>query len=239
MKGSVTTLLLLVLATALAAVPSFAGVHPPLTGTYKTLDYSLLPGRSTESSACPGCLNQPDNMIEAESWNGSTLAGQWKVSCAKAGNPMLLLDDVVDGNGQRMYRTSYVGGTLWLSGSGPWGTGDPQYTGTLGSFTVVSTQQIVNGQIAGIVVNVNFSGALDGYDNCFDLAIANAELVGVAPAAPAIAGPFPAFVGPSDCNATGTYGSYWDVHDITFTIRGQCAVSARQPTWGQIKSLYR
>ncbi len=78
---------------------------------------------------------------------------------------------------------------------------------------------------------------VDGYANCFDLAISNAQLVGFSAGGPSEAGPFPAFFGPGDCGVAGTTGSYWDVHDVTFTINGQCAVSTQHPTWGSLKSM--
>lgn len=238
-RSATTFVLSFALACIVLAVPASASVNPPLVGTYKTLAGTILPGRATESSATDGGLNQAGNMINAESFDGTTLGTAWKVSCAQAGPSALLFDGVVGGNGQRMFQTPYTGGTLWLSGTGAWGTGDPAYTGSFSSFVVIATQQIVNNQIVGIVTNVNFTGMLEGYENCFTMAISNAELVGITPAAPSVPGPFPGFVGPADCNATGTSGSYWDVHDITFTILGQCAVGTARPTWGSLKNMYR
>ncbi len=239
MTRSATTLALLLALVSSLAVAAFAQTNPPLVGTYKTLAGTLIPGRATLSSATEGALNQAGQMIEAESYDGSTLATKWKVSCPQAGVSTLVYDGVAGGTGQRIFQTPFTGGTLWLSGTGPWGTGDAQYTGTFSNFSVTTVQQIVNDQIVGMIANVNFTGILDSYASCFTMAISNAELVGFAPSAPALPGPFPAFVGPSDCGVTGTFGSYWDVHDITFSIIGQCAVSARQPTWGQLKNIYR
>jgi hypothetical protein len=236
MIRTATTLVLLL---AVLSVPALAQTNPPIIGTYKTLAGSILPGRATLSSQNAGELNLPGQVIDAESYNGSVLAGQWKVSCAQSGASTLLFDGVTSGTGQRIYQTPFTGGTLWLAGGGPWGTGDAQYTGSFSNFSVTTVQQIVGGQIVGIVANVSFTGMLDNYASCFTMAIANAELVGFAPNAPAEPGPFPAFLSPYDCNQTVTFGSYWDVHDITFSILGQCAVSAQQPTWGKLKNMYR
>ena len=95
------------------------------------------------------------------------------------------------------------------------------------------------GTLVGIVSNINFSGSIDGYDDCFTLAISNAEFVGATPSALAVTGPYPAFQGPSDCNLSGTSGTYWDVHDITFSILGRCETSTRTSSWGGLKSMYR
>ena len=251
MKPNATTtsaVLFSVLILSLASIATASGTNPPLAGTYKTLTNTVLPGRATESMPCDSCFGQVGNLIVAESWDGSALGTNWKISCPQvATTPALLYDGVVGGTGQRIFQAAYTGGTLWLSGTGAWGAGDPYYTGSLTSFVVVAAYQYVGGTLAGIVSNINFSGNIDGYDDCFTLAISNAEFVGATSGVPpgsssralAMTGPYPAFQGPSDCNAPGTHGSYWDVHDITFSVLGHCATSTRSSSWGGLKSLYR
>jgi hypothetical protein len=237
--------LLPVLILSLTSIATASGTNPPLVGTYKTLTSTVLPGRATESMPCDSCFGQVGNLIMAESWDGSTLGTNWKVSCPQvAMTPTLIYDGLVSGTGQRIYQAAYAGGQLWLSGTGSWGSGDPSYSGDLTSFTVVAAYQYVGGTLVGIVSNINFSGNIDGYDDCFTLAISNAEFLGTTSPIPpgarvAVSGPFPAFQGPSDCNLSGTHGSYWDVHDITFSILGHCVTSTRSSSWGGLKSLYR
>jgi hypothetical protein len=237
------TLLAIVLAsTVLLSTTAFAAyTNPPTPGTYKTLLGQVLPGRATESMPCDFCEGQVGNLIMAESWNGSALGTNWKVSCAQVASPPTLTYDDVDGSGygQRIYRTTYTGGQLWLSGAGAWGGGDPFYTGPLTKFTVIVTKQYAAGQPVGAVSNINFGGPIDNYGDCFEMNISNAELVGATPGAPAVPGPFPPFMGPSDCDVGGSHGTYWDVHDITFTIYGPCVVPMRSSTWGEVKSIYR
>jgi hypothetical protein len=233
---------------SLATTAFASGTNPPLPGTYKTLTSTVLPGRATESMPCDSCFGQVGNLVMAESWDGVTLGTNWKVSCPQiATTPTLLYDGVVSGTGQRIFQAAYTGGTLWLSGAGAWGSGDPTYSGSLTSFVVVAAYQYVGGTLVGIVSNINFSGSIDGYDDCFTLAISNAEFLGATSSAPpgspsralAVSGPFPAFQGPSDCNVSGTHGSYWDVHDITFSILGHCTTSTRSSSWGSLKNMYR
>ena len=234
-----TALSVLLLALVTAPRPSTAGV-PPLVGTYKTLLGTILPGRASESWPCDGCEGQLGNTINSASWNGSTLATNWSLSCPQiASSPVLVLDTVVGGTGQRIYQTSYSGGSLWLAGSGAWGAGDPAYTGSIQSFVVMVTKQYVGGTLVGAVSNINFTGTIDNYDNCFTMAISNAEFVGATPGTALEPGPFPAFLGPASCNATGTHGSWFDVHDVTFSILGRCETPTRTRTWGELKSLYR
>ena len=167
---------------SLASTATASGANPPLVGTYKTLSGTVLPGRATESMPCDSCFGQVGNLIMAESWDGSALGTNWKVSCPQvATTPTLIYDGVVGGTGQRIYQAAYAGGTLWLSGTGAWGTGDPYYTGSLTSFTVIAAKQYVGGTLVGIVSNVNFTGNIDGYDDCFTLAISNAEFLGSPP----------------------------------------------------------
>jgi hypothetical protein len=243
MKLKVTTrsaVLLSVLILSLAATAFASGTNPPLPGTYKTLTNTVLPGRATESMPCDGCEGQVGNRITARSWNGTTLGTNWAISCPQiAAPPTLTYDGVVSGTGQRIYQTSYAGGSLWLSGTGAWSTGDPYYTGNITSFTVFAVKQYIAGQLVGVVSNINFTGSIDGYGDCFTLAISNAEFVGATPGVPAVTGPFPAFQGPSDCNLAGSSGTYWDVHDVTFSIIGGCVVGTRPSSWGGLKSMYR
>ena len=246
LKATTTSAALLtMLVLSLASIATASGTNPPIPGTYKTLLGTVLPGRATESMPCDSCLGQVGNLIMAESYDGSTLGTNWKVSCPQvSAPPSLVYDGVVSGTGQRIYQAAYSGGQLWLSGAGSWGAGDPFYSGSLSSFTVVSAQQYVAGELVGIVSNINFTGNIDGYDDCFTLAISNAEYLGATSPTPpglrvTVTGPFPPFQGPSDCNLAGTHGSYWDVHDITFSILGHCVTGTRTSSWGGLKSMYR
>jgi hypothetical protein len=235
MNKAATAILSISLLTALVAT----AVSDPIIGTYSTLAGTILPGRAAESNPCDGCDGQIGNMIHAESWSGSALGTQWRVECPQIGSaPVLLLDTVVGGNGQRIYRTEYLGGKLWLSNTGSWAPlGDPNYNATLNSFTVITTLQIIGGQIAGAVSNINLSGTFDGSRTCFAMAISNAALIGRTPM-PAPAS-YPGFEGPGNCSLVGTSGSWWTVNDVTFNILGSCATPLRPMTWGQVKSIYR
>jgi len=231
--------ILLFVALVLLAVPAFAGA--PLVGTYKTLYGQVLPGRATESMPADLAEGQIGNLIMAASYDGTTLGTNWTVTCPQIGSaPVLTYDDVDEyGYGQRIYRTDYVGGKLWLSGTGAWAGGDKSYTSQLSAFRIIATKQYMAGQLVGIVSNINLRGPIDGYSSCFEMAISNAELVGYTPVGTSLNGPFPPFKGPVDCSADGSHGTYWDVHDITLTLYGGCVVPTDKSTWGAIKSLYR
>ncbi len=230
---------ILLFAAVLIVVPLVASAQAPLVGTYKTLYGQILTGRAVESMPADLAEGQIGNLIMAASWDGTTLGTNWAVNCPQIGSsPVLTYDDVdAYGYGQRIYQTDYVGGQLWLAGTGAWGGGDAFYTSQLSTFRIIATKQYEAGVLVGVVSSINLRGPIDGYTSCFEMAISNAELVGYTPyPAPGV---FPPFKGPSDCNADGSHGTYWDVHDITLTLYGSCVVPTEKSTWGAIKSLYR
>jgi len=236
-------ILVAALALFLLAQGASAASYPLLVGTYETLNGTIQAGRATESMPSDGAEGQIGNMIWAESWNGSVLGGNWKLTClGLAAPPTLLFDGVIGGNGQRIYSTDYAGGSIWLSGTGAWAAGGaPYYTGTLTTFKVTTTKQYVAGMQVGAVDDIQFAGVFEGQGQCFAMNIANAELMGVTGSSnlPPPAGVWPAFHGPSDCSAIGSHGAYWSVHDLTLSISGECATPTGPATWGRIKSLYR
>jgi hypothetical protein len=237
MKRMMTLFVVVLAVCTLCATVAIAG--PPIPGTYVSPG-TFQGGRATESMPCDLCEGVIGNMVTAESWDGVALGLSWKVSCAQiSSGPVLLLDTVVAGTGQTIYKTSYSGGTLWLSGTGAWAGGDASYSGPLDLFEVIATKQYLGGLLAGVVSSINLKGSFDGYTGCFELAITNGAFRGATPDAPWVSGPFPAFQGPLGCTLSGTHGTYWDVHDVTFSIRGGCVVPARTSTWGSLKSLYR
>jgi hypothetical protein len=222
---------------------ALAAGYPLLVGTYETLHGTIQPGRATESMPADGAEGQIGNMIWAESWDGSALGGNWKLTCIQLGAPpTLLYDGVIGGSGQRIYSTTYGGGSIWLSGTGAWAAGGaPYYTGTVTTFSIITTKQFVAGTLVGVVNDINFGGTFEGQGQCFAMNIANSELVGMTGSAylPPPAGVWPAFHGPVDCSVIGSHGTYWNVHDLTLSISGNCLTPTRPATWGTIKSLYR
>ena len=129
MRRLATVLMLLVLFTG----TSYA--EAPLNGDYQSTDLGgpLLLGRYTEGWAGGGGALDPGTTLNAESWDGSTLGTQWKYWCSTSESDAVLLTDNVNtsGNGNRTYMKTFVGDYIWLSGTGPWANGDPEYLGTI------------------------------------------------------------------------------------------------------------
>jgi hypothetical protein len=217
----------MLLLVSLLAAPALAG--PPLTNIYYPLD-----GRFTES--WNGGEGQLGNTLHAGSWDGATLAGQWLLHCpAITVAPTLILDTVdINGNGERKWYTIYGGGSLWLSGAGPWGDGTEDYTGTNLTTHVTSTHLFIGGNRISAVSDVTVNGEWVGYPGCFVYTLANAAIFGVGGPPP----DYPAYIDAS-CVVGGT-GAFGDVDDITLAIYAQpeCPIAVQETTWGHVKSLY-
>jgi hypothetical protein len=231
----------LVLAMALMAGASYAG--PPLNGTYQSTDLGgpLDLGRYSESFAAPGGGLDPGVVYNAQSFDGAALGLQWSYSCGlMVAPPMLLIDNVnpSTGNGNRTYMKTFVGGTIWLSGSGPWANGDPEYTGIVDSYTVFETVMYNSWQRVAAVFNVDATAHIDGYaSQCMTLGIGNGTQIGSTDWGQTKPSDYPDLLEQGPCAPGAAYGGWWDMATITMTISG-CSVPVEETTWGAIKALY-
>jgi len=232
--------MLIAVLAVVAVCHTGANGQPPVSGTYKSLDLpggTFLGGRFSESwMSSPDGRQTPGNVAHLESWNGTTLGTEWSISCPMAVNVQLLFDFVFGGTGQMAYMISYSGGTVWLSGAGPWGGGNPSYTAMVTSFTETRTLQYVGGMLVAHDSNHSLTAQFVGYPTrCVNLEISNGVLVGDTDtmAKPAT---YPSFLDPS-CGPTRTIGHWDDVTAITLAVIG-CTVPSEQRSWGAIKSIY-
>ncbi len=221
----------------LVAVPVFAGA--PTTGTYYSWD---LPGGSFDagrfSESWVGSSGQIGNTINAMSWDGAGLGGEWIVSCPAIASAPTVVSDTRDttGTGAVTYSTVYGGGSFWLSMNGPWGDGSEDYTGSLNTFNVTSTHQYIAWALTGIRSNITLSGGFDGYDNCMEYVISNAAFVGSTDAM-ALPGDYPPFMD-SSCSSGPTTGGWGDTVQIEMNVYGSCTIPNQEKTWGALKALY-
>jgi len=220
----------------MTAACAFAGA--PLDGIYTSAAGDLEIGRFSESWVGGGRA-QIGNTIHAQSWDEVVLGMQWEVSCAVISSPPQLIEDLVDetGSGHKTFRTVYGGGSFWLSGEGPWGTGDPSYGGEIAYYSHVMTYQYVSGVLVSYVVNVQLAGYFDGYSRCMQLTIANA----VSSGAGAQTRAYPVFLdGGAGCVEDVSVGGEWgEVHSITLVVLNCSNTPVESETWGTIKGLYR
>ena len=94
---------------------------------------NVMDGRWSESHVGGGA-GQPGNVVHAASWDGTALATAWELLGPTLDDSgAVLIDDTIDGdgNGQRVYFTNYVGGTL---------TADSALWGETGSVTAELTR---------------------------------------------------------------------------------------------------
>lgn len=234
---------IVVLAVAAVTVAATAFADAPLSGTYQSTDLggTLQLGRYSESFAAPGGGLDPGVTYNAQSWDGATLASQWWYYCGTMVAPPVLLIDSVNpatGNGNRTYMKTFVGGTIWLSGAGPWANGDPEYTGIVDSYTVFETITYTNWNRIAAVFSIDARGHFDDYTaSCMTFGIGNGSEAGSTDDGDPVPADYPELLEQGTCDPVMTLGRWWDMLTITLTITG-CAVPVEETTWGAVKSRY-
>lgn len=227
--------LLALMVTGLFAGSALAG--PPASGLFAPSD-----GLFSEAWYGPDYRDgEIGNTIHAASWNGTDLGAEWVVSCTSIALDPELVSNTIGGNGagEVTYRTVYQNGTVWLSGSGPWGDVSQDYIADIYSFVVVATYQFgPGGVLIGIRSNVTMEAAIRGFDDCLEYSINNAAIEANTDGEPFPAG-YPAFLDPDDC-MTGVLnqGAWGTATEVSLYIYGDCTVPVKETSWGHIKSLY-
>lgn len=221
--------------TAVAQCPNAVGQWSTNTGT-------MIGGRASEAfcgaGGAPLVGGVPGNTQDARSWNGTVLGSQWRAwGMYIDSNGAQLIGDTVDpgtGNGTRTYQTFYLGGQFWLDRNESWADGLADLTGDLTTFQVITTLQIVGGQIAGAASNITFTGMFDNCasaNNCrVTFGITNAMMVWT----PGM-GTMPTGFPPFACGATT--GELFDACCITLQI--DCTIEAEPMSWSTMKASYR
>lgn len=214
---------------------------PPLPGTYTSTDLGgqVLTGRYTEGWGAGGGGLSAGATLNCASWDGSTLGSQWRYWCGVQTAPAFLLSNTVNaqGNGQRTYVSTYVGGYFWLNGAGPWGNGDPAYPGILDSYAEYETIQYSNWVQVGAITNVQMSAHFDSYpEACMSYQMGNGVRVSDSNLGQPAPANYPSFLD-TNCGATMTQGACWNFISITLTIV-DCSVPVEETTWGAVKSIY-
>lgn len=224
----------------LLAGTSFAG--PPLNGDYQSVDLGgpVYTGRYTESWDAGGSPILAGTTFNAASWDGAALATQWRYWCGTLlAGPILLQDNVnpTTGNGNRTYMKTFMGGYIWLSGTGPWANGDPDYYGTIDNYTEFETIQYSNWVPIAAVTNVQAIAHFDDYpEQCMTFYIGNGTQMASTEIGDPVPANYPDLLDPN-CDPTRNEGAFWDFTSVTLSISG-CEVSTEESTWGDIKLMY-
>ncbi len=240
MKQLATTLL--VLGALVAASAALAGA--PLPGDYKTTDQGgvVSLGRYTEGWAAGGAALEPGTTLNALSWDGVALGTQWYYRCATTAATAAVLVDNVDasGNGNRTYMKQFVGGTIWLSGTGPWANGDAGYPGVIDSYTEFETVQYSSFVPVAAVTNVQATAHFDAYpDDCMAFQVSNGVEVGSTALGGMKPADYPDFLSAGTCTPDAPEGAWWNFLTMTLSISSGCATPAHPSTWGGVKAMYR
>lgn len=175
-----------------------------------------------------------NNVLNAESWDGTTLGTIWQFSCAVTASPSVIQDNRdPTGTGTVNVTMNYTGGTFLLSKNGPWGDSIHDWTGILHNTTRSITYQYVNYLLVTGVENINSSGIFDASGCELTFVIANGVFRGITGTLPA---DYPPLLDPH-CGATRTSGTWADI--IGPILKIDCVVPTQIMTWGGIKTLYR
>lgn len=226
----------------LAATAALAG--PPIPGNYQSTDMggAISTGRYTEGWFPGGGALLPGTTLNAESWNGAALGTEWKYSCATEVAPAVLIHSTVNasGFGQKTYMKQFVGGRIWLSGTGPWANGDVDYPGTIDSYTEFETIQYSNFLPVAAVTNVSATAHFDAYPAaCMTFAIANGSQVGSTAWGMTPPANYPAFLDGTTCAAGAPEGAWWNMLTLTLSVSSGCATPTKASSWGSLKAMYR
>lgn len=226
----------------LLAVPAMLLAGPPLNGIYDSTDLGgvVNVGRYSESYAPGGTALTPGVVLNAADWDGMTLGTMWTYQCGQTLTaPILLVNNVnASGTGNRTYMKTFVGGSIWLSGTGPWGNGDAEYTGPISSYNEFETIQYVNWVRTSAVTNVSAIAFFDGYSNdCMQFTVGNGLEIGATDLGFPLNPNYPGMLD-DNCNVTRTEGAWWDFFNLQLYITG-CEVGNTDSNWGAVKALYR
>jgi hypothetical protein len=233
----VTTWCLSLVLLSLVVTPVLAA--NPTPGTYFSIDLggTVQLGRGTQSWELP--LNQNQGLADvfnAQSWDGVMLATQWRFSCGVQSAAQSVTDHRDGaGNGTVIFDNTFLGGTFFLSKSGPWGDGVNDLTGTIQTTHALVTVVYVDHVPVQSRLNFDSSGLFDGSGCALRFVVANGVGGGDTDLMP-VPPNFPAFLDPG-CGPTRTNGSWGDIKDITLRI--DCPVNGRSSTWGALKTSYR
>ena len=231
----------LVIMAALSATLALAG--PPLPGNYKSTDIggTIPAGRYTEGWDAGGGAMGVGTTQNCGSWDGSAPGGVWMYTCGTELTPGVQISGYVNaqGNGNRTFMKTYSGGIFWLSGTGPWANGDPDYAGVFDSYVEFETVQYSNWVPVSAVTNVQAAAHFDNYPTlCMGFSIGNGVRVGTTDLGNVMPPNYPALIDPA-CNPTRTLGAWWDFFSISISLTPDCATPAKPSTWGSLKAIYR
>jgi hypothetical protein len=228
------------------ALVGTAWAGPPLPGVYSSTDIGgvIPPGRYSEgwSSPGPGGALLAGATLNCGSWDGLNFAQVWRYHCATQLTNAVLIQDNLDanGNGQRTWKCTYSGGTFWLSGTGPWANGDPDYPGVFDSYIEFETEIYANWIVVGAVTNVQASAHFDNYPTvCMTYGIGSGQRVGTTDLGQVEPPTYPPFLQAVTCAPIMPQGAWWNMNGVTLVITSGCTVPTRASTWGALKTLYR
>jgi hypothetical protein len=178
--------------------------------------------------------------MNIQSWDGTTLGTQWKISCqAQQYAAVMIYNDLDDtGFGEVHYHSTYSGGSIWLGSGCPWYPPGSEETALTNFYvSVTSILEYVGGYRTGRrdVIKI---GAEYGYNPYILMTFELSNVVhGVSGEWMSLPAGYPRFLN-GDCTQNDeTPGLWGDSAEIT--VETCFDVPVESTTWGQIKALYR
>jgi hypothetical protein len=231
-----------ILACLLVLTGSALAQCPDQTGTWSTIaesnpDYPLLQGRASEAW-CDGAPMEIGNTQNVQSWDGAALGTEWHLydMAIDAAGVQILVDNVVDGNGIRIYQAGYENGRFSLSGDGAWTDDTTELTGVLSDYIVVTTVTYVGGVMTAAVSDITATGTFDGcpgaedpYSCGIDIS-ANSVHVWQTGDDAAMPMNYPEFL----CGANA--GQLLNNSSVTMIL--SCVVQSESRSWSEIKAIH-
>lgn len=154
-----------VITLSLCVLITVSAQGAPIADTYIQQDADILGGRWSESYDANGITpSLVGNTLQASSWDGGALGGEWEVTGATLASDIQFTPQVFGDTQIQSYLSTYEGGTLTLKASGAWNPGgDPDYTVILDNFTQSTIVVLYLGQVLQVTSTISMQGDIPAY----------------------------------------------------------------------------
>ncbi|MBU2501277.1 hypothetical protein KJ682_08125 [bacterium] len=204
-------------------------------------NWNLTGGRSSESfcelDGEPAVRGAPGNILEFQSWDGSSLGLQWRIQDLRIddnGAELLFEEINENGDGYRIYHAWCTGGRYRLAPGWPWSAGPEDLHGQVISAEVAWSETILNWKL---VYYFHDFSALAGIEGCSIPQVDTIEfhVSSLTAWIPELGHPLPADYPSFGCMA-GT-GDLLDVSSLGIKI--DPIMPTGQVSWSTVKSWFR
>lgn len=205
-------------------------------------NWSWIGGRSSESfcevDGEPSVRGAPGNLLDFQSWDGSSLGLQWRIQDLRIddGGSELFIEEINEnGDGYRIYHARCTGGRYRLAPGGPWSTGPEDLSGQVTEAEIAWSSIVVNWRVVGQSQDLLVLAGIEGCPGA-EMVTVEFGLSSSAAWMPEWVHPLPADYPSFGCFA-GT-GDLLDVNGIHFEVEFPM-ITTGQVSWSTVKSWFR